>query len=76
MDAFNILLEEDIFRTNPQALEKLNGWVKARDASRQPAAMYAMGSLLLEKMICQALSKWRKRGSPNIPRAFPFKFFL
>ena len=30
MDAFNILLEEDIFRTNPQALEKLNGWVKAR----------------------------------------------
>ncbi len=33
MDAFNILLEEDIFRTNPQALEKLNGWVKARDAS-------------------------------------------
>ena len=25
MDAFNILLEEDIFRTNPQALEKLTG---------------------------------------------------
>lgn len=32
MDAFNILLEEGIFRTNPQALEKLTGWVNARDA--------------------------------------------
>ena len=76
MDAFNILLEEDIFRTNPQALEKLNGWVKARDASasRQPCMPWE--SFFWKKMTCQAPSKWRKRGSPNIPRAFPFKFFL
>ncbi|WP_300776130.1 tetratricopeptide repeat protein [uncultured Akkermansia sp.] len=71
MDAFNILLDEDIFRTNPQALEKLNGWVKARDASRQPAAMYAMGKLLLEKDdLSRALNMAEERPS-KYPQSLP-----
>ena len=71
MDAFNILLEEDIFRTNPQALEKLNGWVKARDASRQPAAMYAMGSLLLEKDDLSGAVKMAEEGLSKYPQSLP-----
>ena len=71
MDAFNILLEEDIFRTNPQALEKLNGWVKARDASRQPAAMYAMGSLLLEKDDLSAAVNMAEEGLSKYPQSLP-----
>lgn len=43
MDAFNILLEEDIFRTNPQALEKLNGWVKPGMHPRQPGSHVCHG---------------------------------
>ena len=49
MDALNILLAENTFRTNPQALEKLTGWVGTKDNIRQPAAMYAMGRILLDK---------------------------
>ena len=71
MDAFNILLEGDIFRTNPQALEKLNGWVKARDASRQPAAMYAMGSLLLEKDDLSGAVKMAEEGLSKYPQSLP-----
>ena len=71
MDAFNILLEEDIFRTNPQALEKLNGWVKARDASRQPAAMYAMGILLLEKDDLSGAVKMAEEGLSKYPQSLP-----
>ena len=71
IDAFNILLEEDIFRTNPQALEKLNGWVKARDASRQPAAMYAMGSLLLEKDDLSGAVKMAEEGLSKYPQSLP-----
>ena len=71
MDAFNILLEEDIFQTNPQALEKLNGWVKARDASRQPAAMYAMGSLLLEKDDLSGAVKMAEEGLSKYPQSLP-----
>lgn len=70
MDAFNILLEEDIFRTNPQALEKLTGWVNARDAGRQPAAMYAMEACFWQRTTWRELSKWRRTASPNILRAF------
>ena len=76
MDAFNILLEEDIFRTNPQALEKLNGWVKARDASRQPAAMYAMGSLLLEKDDLSGAVKMAEEGLSKYPQSLPVQIFF
>ncbi len=48
MDAFNILLKEDTFQTNPQAQEKLNGWVSTKYGHRQPVAMYAKGSILLD----------------------------
>ena len=71
MDAFNILLDEDIFRTNPQALEKLNGWVKARDASRQPAAMYAMGKLLLEKDDLPGAVNMVEEGLSKYPQSLP-----
>lgn len=71
MDAFNILLDEGIFRTNPQALEKLNGWVKARDASRQPAAMYAMGKLLLEKDDLSGAVKMAEEGLSKYPQSLP-----
>ncbi len=49
IDAFNILLAEKTFQNNPQAWEKLNGWIKTKDSFRQPAAIYAMGNLLLSK---------------------------
>lgn len=71
MDAFNILLEEDIFRTNPQALEKLTGWVNARDAGRQPAAMYAMGSLLLAKDDLAGAVKMAEDGLSKYPQSLP-----
>lgn len=71
MDAFSILLEENIFRTNPQALEKLGGWVKTRDAARQPAAMYAMGSLLLEKGDLDGAVKIAEDGLSKYPQAIP-----
>ncbi len=71
MDAFNILLDEDIFRTNPQALEKLNGWVKTRDASRQPAAMHAMGSLLLAKDDLEGAVKIAEEGLAKYPQSIP-----
>ncbi len=48
IDAFNILLKEDTFQINPQAQEKLSGWVSTKDEHRQPVAMYAQGSILLE----------------------------
>ncbi len=48
MDAFNILLKEGAFQTNPQAQEKLSAWVTSKDENRQPAAMYAQGAILLE----------------------------
>lgn len=70
-DAFNILLEEDIFRTNPQALEKLTGWVNARDAVRQPAAMYAMGSLLLAKNDLSGAFKLAGEGLSKHPQSIP-----
>ncbi|MFR4416436.1 MAG: tetratricopeptide repeat protein [Akkermansia sp.] len=70
MDAFNILLEEDIFRTNPQALEKLTGWVNARDAP--PAgAMYAMGSLLLAKDDLAGAVKMAEDGLSKYPQSLP-----
>lgn len=71
MDAFNILLEEGIFRTNPQALEKLTGWVNARDAGRQPAAMYAMGSLLLAKDDLAGAVKMAEDGLSKYPQSLP-----
>ncbi|WP_302014471.1 tetratricopeptide repeat protein [uncultured Akkermansia sp.] len=71
MDAFNILLEEDIFRTNPQALEKLTGWVNARDAARQPAAMYAMGNLLLAKDDLAGALKMAEEGLSKYPQSLP-----
>lgn len=71
MDAFGILLEEDIFRTNPQALEKLGGWVNSRDAARQPAAIYAMGSLLLEKEDLDGAVKIAEEGLVKYPQAIP-----
>lgn len=71
MDAFNILLDEDVFRTNPQALEKLTGWVNARDTGRQPAAMYAMGSLLLAKDDLSGAVKMAEEGLSKYPRSLP-----
>lgn len=71
MDAFNMLLEEDTFRTNPQALEKLTGWVNARDAARQPAAMYAMGSLLLAKSDLAGAVKIAEEGLSKYPQSPP-----
>lgn len=71
MDAFNILLEEDIFRTNPQALEKLTGWASARDAVRQPAAMYAMGSLLLAKDDLAGAVNMAEEGLAKYPQSLP-----
>lgn len=71
MDAFNMLLEEDTFRTNPQALEKLTGWVNARDAARQPAAMYAMGSLLLAKDDLSGAVKIAEEGLSKYPQSLP-----
>lgn len=71
MDAFSILLEENTFRTNPQALEKLGGWVNSRDSARQPAAMYAMGSLLLEKEDLNGAVKIAEDGLSKYPQAIP-----
>lgn len=71
VDAFNILLDEDIFRTNPQALEKLNGWVKTKDSSRQPAAMHAMGSLLLAKDDLEGAVKIAEEGLSKYPQSLP-----
>lgn len=71
MDAFNILLDEGTFRTNPQALEKLTGWVHARDSFRQPAAMYAMGSLLLAKNDLDGAVKMAEEGLSKYPQSLP-----
>lgn len=71
MDAFNILLEEGTFRTNPQALEKLTGWVNARDAARQPAAIYAMGSLLLSREDLEGAIKLAEDGLSKHPQSIP-----
>lgn len=71
MDAFNILLRENTFRTDPQALEKLTGWVNSKDATRQPAAMYAMGSLLLEKGDLAGAIKLAGDGLAKYPQNVP-----
>lgn len=71
MDAFNILLRENTFRTDPQALEKLTGWVNSKDATRQPAAMYAMGSLFLEKGDLAGAIKLAGDGLAKYPQNVP-----
>lgn len=49
IDAFNILLREKTFLSNPQALEKLYSWVKSDNENRFPIASYALATTLYEK---------------------------
>lgn len=71
MDAFNILLEEGTFKTDPQAQEKLTSWVNTKDSGRQPAAMYAMGCLLLEKNDLTSAVNLAEKGITAYPQSIP-----
>lgn len=49
VDALKILINEKTFLTNPEALEKLQSWVKGGHQERSPMAAYALAQTLYEK---------------------------